>query len=282
MNIHSYMCCQVANTYSQMGVFMSHQKLVTASAVLFVFMLAWSVGLAKPLINWLDPASEMNRYLINKGVLSAVFGLVFWYAGLYAAIGFRRGRGAGSSVSSLIIGLPLFALGIFAFLEPGRASLSAMELMGWTVVVLLVAFTEEGLFRGVIFEALSEAGLWRRAILTSFLFGLFHFITAGLGDFGWDISAVYGLSAKWFGLIFAAMRERAGSIWTVIFAHIVFDVVAISGAGDVETLLEPGLETYIRFLTAATVFSLWGFASLYIIGRRKGDVGKETLQVGAR
>ena len=71
------------------------------------------------------------------------------------------------------------------------------------------------------------------------------------------------------GIEIAAMRERAGSIWSVVIAHIVFDVVAISKAGDVETLLDPGMETYIRFLTAAVVFSAWGAAAIWLLGRRE-------------
>jgi membrane protease YdiL (CAAX protease family) len=166
---------------------MSSQKLIALFAALFLFMLAWSVGLATPLMDWLDPATEMGHYFISKGVLTVVFALVLWRFKLFAAVGFGPGMG----LSSYVIGMPLFALGVLGFLEPGRPALTTLDLAGWAVVVLFVACTEETLFRGVLWKALAETSLWRRAIITSVMFGLAHLIPAGVGDFGWKIAAVY-------------------------------------------------------------------------------------------
>ena len=106
---------------------MSTQKLTNLSIALFLFMFAWSVGLANPLMNWLTPESEMTRYFVGKGGLTLVFAMVFWRFGLFAIVGFTRGLG----VSSFVIGLPLLALGVLAFFEPGRAALSTFDLAGW-------------------------------------------------------------------------------------------------------------------------------------------------------
>lgn len=253
---------------------MSTQKLTHLFTALFLFMIAWSIGLANPLMDWLNPQSEMEHYFISKGVLTLVFGLTLWRLKLFTAVGFGPGMG----LSSYVIGLPLLALGVMAFFEPGRAILTPAHLAGWAVVVLFVAFTEETLFRGVLWQALSEASVWRRAIITSAMFGLIHFIPAGLGDFGWGMAGVYGLSAAGFGMVFAAMRERAGTIWSVIITHAVFDMAAISASGNVSTLLDPGWETYMRFLSAAFVFAIWGSGAIYLIGRR---ARRESEQVSA-
>lgn len=242
---------------------MSTQKLARLFIALFLFMIAWSVGLAAPLIDLLKPESEMARYFINKGVLTLVIAAALWRLKLFAAVGFAPGMG----LASYVIALPLLALGVLAFFEPGRPVLTPFELAGWAVVVLFVAFTEETLFRGVLWQALSGTSLWRRAIITSLLFGSAHVIPA-VGVFGWSIAGVYGLSAAGFGLVFAAMRERAGTIWSVIIVHVVFDIAAISASGSVEALLEPGWETHVRFLTAAVVFTAWGSGAIYLIRRR--------------
>ena len=247
---------------------MSTQKLTLLFVALFLFMMAWSVGLAEPLLDWLNPESQMDSYLINKGVLTLVIAALLWRLKLFAAVGFGPGMGTTSFWASFVIGLPLLALGVLAFFEPGRPVLTPIELAGWAVVVIFVAFTEETLFRGVLWQALAETSHWRRAIITSVMFGMIHFIPAGLGGFGWAMAGVYGLSAAGFGMIFAAMRERAGTIWSVIIVHAVFDMAAISASGSVDALLEPGLETYMRFLSAATVFAIWGSGALYLIGRR--------------
>jgi hypothetical protein len=252
---------------------MSHQKLAILSVALFLSMIAWSVGLAAPLMDWLSPETDMAHYFINKGVLTLVLLVVLWRLKLFTAVGFGPGMG----LESYVIGLPLFALGVFAFFEPGRAVVTAFDLAGWSVVVLFVAFTEETIFRGVLWRALSGTSLWRRATLTSIAFGLIHLIPA-IPQFGWTIAGVYALSAAGFGMIFAAMRERAGTLWSVIIVHAVFDFVAISGKGSVDALLEPGLETYVRFLTAAVVFTAWGSGAIYLIGRR---ARRESESVGA-
>jgi len=248
---------------------MSHRNFPILFLALFLFMLAWSVGLANPLIDFFGPESDMGHYFINKGVLTLVMALVFWRLSLFTAIGFGPGICSRASWASYLIGLPLLALGVLAFFEPGRATVSAFDLAGWSVVVLFVAFTEETLLRGVLWAALEETSLWQRAIITSLMFGLIHLIPAGLGDFGWAMAGVYGLSAVGFGMIFAAMRERAGTIWSVICVHAVFDFAAISAAGDVDSLLDPGLETYARFLSAAVVFAAWGSGAIYLMRRRE-------------
>ena len=244
------------------------KKYLILSIALFAFMLVWSVGLADPLVNLIDPQSEWGRYIVNKGVLAAVIAAALWQMNAFVAVGYSRGNGPFSSLASCLIGLPLIALGLFSLLDPNRATLTPIEIGGWVGAIFLIAFTEETIFRGVMWKALEQAGVWKRAITTSGLFGLMHFIPAGMGDYGWGVAAVYGFSAAGFGMIFAAMRERAGSIWVVVVAHILFDIAAISQAGNVSQLLEPGIETYIRFLSAAIVFSGWGTAAIFLINRR--------------
>lgn len=243
---------------------MSTRSLNLLFLALFGFLIAWSIGLAAPLIDWLDPGSEIGSYLINKGVLALVIALALWRFGLFAAVGFAPGLG----LASCIIGLPLLVLGVLSFFEAGRPALSLDEAVGWGLVVLFVAFTEETLFRGILWKALCDTSIWRRAIATSLLFGLAHVIAA-LGAFGWSIALVFGLSAAGFGMVFAAMREHAGTIWSVIIFHAVFDMAAISAAGGIDTLLEPGLETHLRFLTSAIVFAAWGSGAIYLVQRRR-------------
>ncbi len=231
---------------------------------LFVFMLAWSIGLARPVVDFFDPSTEPVRYIINKGVLAMVIAVPLWRLRAFTAVGY----GSGMGLASYLIGIPLMALGLLSLLDPNRPTLTTFETGGWVIAIILIAFTEETLFRGILWKALEERSVWTRAIITSAMFGLAHVITAGVADYGWGIGFAYGLSAAGFGMVFAAMRERAGSIWSVVVAHVLFDIAAISQAGNVSQLLEPGMETYIRFLTAAVVFSAWGAAAIFLINRR--------------
>jgi len=250
---------------------MSQRNFMLLFIVLFAFMIAWSTVLAKPVLDLFDPTTQYGSYIINKGILAAVIALALWRLKAFIAVGYGPGMGMSSSLASYLIGLPLLALGVSSLLEPGTATLTPFGIAGWIVAIFLIAFTEETLFRGILWKALEQTSLWWRAIITSLTFGLAHTIPAGFLDYGWGIAVVYGLSAASFGMVFAAMRERAGSIWSVVIAHVVFDVAAISAAGNVDALLDPGLETYIRFLTAAIVFTAWGSAAIYLLTRRTAN-----------
>lgn len=72
-------------------------------------------------------------------------------------------------------------------------------------LALLSGFTEEMLFRGVLFERL---GL----LHSSLLFGAVHYVPVrGL--------RVYPLFAFAIGLLFGLLRERTGSVWPCAAAH---------------------------------------------------------------
>lgn len=247
---------------------MSYQK----SAILFIFFflitIAWSVGLSDPLVDWLGPASEITRYLINKGVLALLIALVLWRLKMFAAAGF----GPRMDLASFVVGLPLLALGLLAFLDPAKPDLTPADFVGWGLIGLLVGFSEETIFRGVLWHALAGTSLWRRAVITSVLFGSIHMIGA-LGEIAWTIAGSQAIFAASVGLILAAMRERAGTIWSVIIVHAVFDMVALAAAGGVSGLFTPGWETYLRFLVPAIVFTAWGSGAIWLIGRRAGRKG---------
>ncbi len=243
---------------------MSHQRLAILFIALFLFTIAWSAGLSGLLVDWLGPASEINHYLISKGVLALLIALALWRLKMFAAAGF----GPRMDLASFVIGLPLLALGLLAFLDPDKPAMIAVDFVGWGVIALLVGFTEEAIFRGVLWLALEGTSLWRRAIITSALFGLIHLIAGTLVGIPWTIAGSQAIFAVSVGLIFAAMRERAGTIWSVIIVHAVFDMVALSAAGGVSGLFTPGWETYLRFLVPAIVFTAWGSGAIYLIGRR--------------
>jgi len=253
---------------------MTHRNFMLLFIVLFAFMLAWSVGLARPVLDFFDPATEYGGYIINKGILAIVIAVPLWRLRGFVAVGYSPRMGLSSALASFLIGLPLMVLGVGSLMAPDRATLAPFELTGWVVAIFLIAFTEETLFRGILWKALEKASLWRRAITVSFVFGLIHTIPAGFLGYGWGIAVVYGLSAASFGMVFAAMRERAGSIWTVVIAHVVFDIAAISAAGNVSALLDPELETYVKFLSAAVVFSAWGAAAIFLLNRRAAKMAE--------
>jgi membrane protease YdiL (CAAX protease family) len=94
---------------------------------------------------------------------------------------------------------------------------------GILLTILVAAVGEETLFRGYLFERLgkalgpSVAAQGAIVLLTSFWFGLNHFVLMGVA--GAENAAVFALV---FGAIYAVTRR----LWLLMFAHFAADFVA--------------------------------------------------------
>jgi len=83
----------------------------------------------------------------------------------------------------------------------------------WAVLDLLVAFFEEGLFRGYLLYTLTRGlNFWWAALITSVLFGAAHGHNAGESPMGL-ITAALG------GLVFCLSLWLTGSLWFAIGMH---------------------------------------------------------------
>ena len=109
----------------------------------------------------------------------------------------------------------------YHFLVGNRAALPGMIV----TVIFLAGFGEETVFRGFLFERLGKLlgkGVGAKiaiVALTSALFGLVH-----LSDQGIDGAVQATITGLAFGTAFAI----AGRIWTVMIAHIAFDLTAVA------------------------------------------------------
>lgn len=107
---------------------------------------------------------------------------------------------------AIILGLPPLSVALFVFLN-----------------TLIVGFSEEIMFRGVLFRGLlSRLSIWPAMITTSVLFGSVHilnvFLTGKLGE-----AAVQAVTAGMSGFLFMALLIRTGSIWVPIIYHALWD-----------------------------------------------------------
>lgn len=89
----------------------------------------------------------------------------------------------------------------------------------WQMVVLvavLAPITEEILFRGYLFGALSASlPMWATQLVTAVLFGLMH----GIG---------HALPIAVLSLLFGYLRQRYGSLWPSILAHVLHNSVTLA------------------------------------------------------
>ncbi|QVM85736.1 CPBP family intramembrane glutamic endopeptidase [Novosphingobium decolorationis] len=89
----------------------------------------------------------------------------------------------------------------------------------------LVGFSEEVMFRGVLFRALLEnLRIWPAIIVTSVLFGAVHSLN-GFNTGDWSGALLQSVAAAMSGMIFIAIVVRTGSIWPAIIYHWLWDGV---------------------------------------------------------
>jgi membrane protease YdiL (CAAX protease family) len=118
----------------------------------------------------------------------------------------------------------------YRFLAGNPAALPGMI----ATIVLVAGFGEEVVFRGFVFERL---GRWRvptvaTVLLSAALFALAHVV-------GLSRDAV--VQAGIVGLVYGAIYARTRSLWMLMVAHAVFDLVAVA-------LIYEGLEERVAHL----------------------------------
>jgi membrane protease YdiL (CAAX protease family) len=113
--------------------------------------------------------------------------------------------------------LPLLALALsFA---AGGLSGSAAQLFSSAILFMALGLNEELLYRGVIQHATNCLGALRSVVWVALLFGFQH-VGTGIffGHSLYDTGAMV-ISATSFGVAYAAVRLRIGTIWPLAFLH---------------------------------------------------------------
>jgi membrane protease YdiL (CAAX protease family) len=171
-------------------------------------------------------------------VIGAVLILIWTWASKtpWSEIGFAEPRSwVGGALLGVVLGTA-FKIGMKAVVMPllGAPAVSpafhtmahnAREALEFAaIVVLLVGWAEETVFRGWLFERLGRLlghGFGATAlivILTSLVFGIAHY--AGQGWAGVEQAAIVGFV---FAVVYAITRR----LWTLIWLHTAFDLTAV-------------------------------------------------------
>jgi membrane protease YdiL (CAAX protease family) len=131
------------------------------------------------------------------------------------------GVGWGSALGFLALTFLMVSLWLVGALRFAEVVLPPAEILsfavGWAIVFVTVGLFEELLLRGYPLTALARGiGFWAGAIVLSAIFAAMHARNSGETPLG--LAAVFG-----FGLFFALMRRRAGSLWPAIGFHASWD-----------------------------------------------------------
>lgn len=227
--------------------------------------LLWSIFARDVTPDFITDAGELTRYLFVKGIFVVAFIALLATTGTLAAAGFKRPV----RPLSMLWGAPFIGLGFLIFgpaLQTGL-DMPATSIMGWIFAVILIGVSEEGLFRGILYKALAGTNIWLRAAITSLAFGSVHLL--GLWT---EIDPAIVLAQSAFaasvGLVLFNVRLSAGSVWTAIFLHALFDATAILPSGGISEMLADPAVLVPRMLAVTAVFLVWGLGSLFFLSRK--------------
>ena len=105
------------------------------------------------------------------------------------------------------------------FSQSGRT----LQLLALLVMALGVGFTEESMYRGILFFGLnSKLSTLVSVIIVSVIFGVFHYVNlfTGAGLYDTDYQVWHAIAA---GFMYMALRLRVGAIWAVMIFHGIWD-----------------------------------------------------------
>ena len=134
----------------------------------------------------------------------------------------------------LLVCLPLLYLPLLVVAANGFKAGDTLQMLGATLLIVLVALAEEGLVRGVVLQALLPGGMTRAVWLSAAIFGLAHLLNIAQGA-SVAATVVQVVYAMLLGIGLAATRLTTGSLWPAIVLHFLIDFVDIASRGFVLT-----------------------------------------------
>jgi membrane protease YdiL (CAAX protease family) len=190
-----------------------------------------------------------------------ILGVTLWQK--WRDVGLDRGASAGGWV---LTWLPMLYI-VGGLVTATIFGLPPLGLLAMILInTLLVGFSEELAFRGVVLQALRHVtSIWSAVVLTSVAFGAVHslnvFVTGDL-----KAALIQSCAAFLSGIVFIALRLRTGSLWPSIIVHALWDFatftlgVSVSTPGAAADAATPsGLTQFIPVLLVLpnAIYGLW-------------------------
>jgi membrane protease YdiL (CAAX protease family) len=201
----------------------------------------------------------LSYLIVGTGAVLLIFRLGWWEKAGFTTLG--RGR-------DIVLYLLPAVIALFSLSE-GISVTGWPEVALFAIFSLIVAWTEEAFFRGLILQTLLPAGMRIAVILSALLFGLPHLLNA-IGGL-WDPLFVIANSAAAFGIgiTLAALVVRTGTIWPPVLIHALVNFTALLSLGSLVVPVQTPLQLALT-VTAGVVLAVYG---LYLIRGRGGPGG---------
>ena len=217
-----------------------------------------------------------------EDAVNAGFNWNLFFAGLFlaAALAVFRWRDVGLAAprphTLELLWLPILFIVLFFAVAVliGLPPLSILAIM--LVNSLIVGWSEEMAFRGILFSALRTwIAIWPAIIVTTVLFGAVHVLN-GFGTGDWGNAVIQACTAAMSGLIFMAILIRTGSIIPAMAVHAFWDygLFTMSAALRGHSGEAPAAEAGIAVLLVPFALALPNFLyALYLLRNVRSEPG---------
>lgn len=188
-----------------------------------------------------SPANEAEAAISgwpNQVVLIIFLTGIVAFFGWWQQVGFVRHTHKGSLKFlsfPLLLSAGVFALGLVTGEGSFAGATSITQILTLLGFTAMVGYTEETMFRGILFFGSTNRfkEFWG-AILSSVIFGLFHFLNM-LGGAGFGATTGQVVHAFSDGFMYAALRLITGSLWPVMILHALWDFAVIGMQAGAQT-----------------------------------------------
>ncbi|MDQ3911611.1 MAG: CPBP family intramembrane metalloprotease [Actinomycetota bacterium] len=213
-------------------------------------------------------AIESSENLFQAlAILLAV--LLITALGWWHRIGFNR-PSQWRNLRLLLFPLLVGALSFLGGLEVTAPALFFPTLLG----LLLAVFSEEVLYRGILWRVLVPTGVVGAVILTSLLYGTLYLVKLGSAR-PWPEAVYLTVLATCAGFTYAALRWRTASIWPVLALHFVLKLF-----GEIST--PESVPSLVLLLVFASTLGFIGYGLFLLRNPRVQKDGGATAQEQAR
>lgn len=166
--------------------------------------------------------SSLSAALIVTAVLAVVVTVLVWRVSGFRDAGFTAPRDW-RNLHLLVLPTVLAFIPLLAGFRPVDAL--ATLIIGYA----LTGFMEEALWRGLVLRVLRPTGPLPAVLLSSLLFGASHLANVLFRD-NMTLVAAQAVGAFCFGVGYAAIALRIGTIWPLMVLHALTDLFAAVGA----------------------------------------------------
>jgi membrane protease YdiL (CAAX protease family) len=234
------------------------------SLIIFTLYIAWFfipvlfVGLdpnRHGLSGVVEAIGQWKNQLLLTIILTAVVSILGWWK----KIGFTALNRGG--LKFLVVPVAYILLLLASVMVSNHnaswllAAGSPQQLLALILVMLGIGFTEETMFRGILFYGFSTRfSILAAAVFSAALFAVLHYVNmlqgASLTDTTYQV-----LHAAAAGFMYIALRLRIGAIWPVMFFHglwdfCLFNIQNLNAVTMPATATSPVIITAIEILPA--------------------------------